>query len=265
MQCGRARRLLWPDKTLRVVDPALAEARAHVADCRACQAFLADMETMATLARTLAPRAVTPTSLRDRLLSSVARERSEARRRGPAVLYRARTIVAGVAALAALVLVILSPIYHDRGGDMWRDAISAIVADHARELHHEALMTSDAGVAREWLRARVAFAVHVPEVTGIVLERAEICRLNGLRACLLRYRVDGPTVSYYSYRLPAEEARRDSAESTRFREEQEAGYRVVAWEEAGVLRALVADLPADRLLALARACRAHRNRSGAAG
>jgi len=222
------------------------------------------METMGTLVRSLAPRPAAPPSLRDRLLSAVARER-KASRRARAVLYRARTIVAGVAALAALVLVILSPIYQDRGGEAWRDAISAIVADHARELHHEALMTSDAGVAREWLSARVAFAVHVPEVSGIVLERAEICRLNGLRACLLRYRVDGHTVSYYSYRPPAEEARRDSAESTPFREAQEAGYRVVAWEEAGVLRALVADLPADRLLALARACRAHRNRGGAVG
>ena len=266
MQCGRARRLLWPDKTLRVVDPALAEARAHVADCRACQAFVADMETMATLARTLAPRAVTPTSLRDRLLSSVARERSEARRRGPAVLYRARTIVAGVAALAALVLVILSPIYQDRGGEAWRDAISAIVADHARELHHEALMTSDAGVAREWLSARVAFAVHVPEVSGTVLERVEICLLDGQRACLIRYRVDGHAVSYYSFSLVPGEVRSQSAAdesgSVTFHREEEAGYRVVAWEDAGVLRALVADLPADRLLALAEACRSHRTRLG---
>lgn len=216
------------------------------------------------LVRSLAPRPTAPLSLRDRLLSAVADER-KASRAAPAVLYRASAIVAGVAAVAALVLFVLSPTYRDRGREPWQGAIRAIVEDHARELHHESVMTSDPGVAREWLTRRVAFAVHVPEISGTVLERAEICRLNGLRASLLRYRVDGHTVSYYSSQLPAEKAGRESAKSTLFRQEQEGGYRVVAWEEAGVLHALVADLPADRLLAFARACRAHRNRHAAIG
>jgi len=144
--------------------------------------------------------------------------------------------------------------------DTWRNAISAIVGDHARGLHHDSLTTSDARVARQWLNARVAFGVHVPEVNGIVLERAEICQLNGLRACLLRYRVDGQPVSYYSYELLPNEIPHETAASAEFRQAEEAGYRVVAWEEAGVLHALVADLPADRLVALARVCRSYRNR-----
>lgn len=39
-----------------------------------------------------------------------------------------------------------------------------------------------------------------------------------------------------------------SVGSVTFHREEWAGYRVVAWKEAGVLRAFVADLPADRLL-----------------
>lgn len=83
MPCGRARRLLWPDETPRVVDPALAEARAHLTDCRSCQAFVADMERMASLARTLAPRPMTPPPLRDRLVGVVTRELLRAKRDTP--------------------------------------------------------------------------------------------------------------------------------------------------------------------------------------
>lgn len=259
--CGRARRILWPEANLRVADRELVEARAHGAHCHACQGFLADMEAMANLVRRVAPRPVVPPSLGDRLFSAVARERSIAGQRQVGIPYRASAIVAGAIAAAALILLVLSPIYQDRSDETWRNAISAIVEDHARGLHHESLTTSDAGVAQQWLTARVAFAVHVPEVSGVVLERVEICQLGGVQACLLRYRVDGRPVSYYSYRLFPDEARHESAGSVTFREVEEAGYRVVAWEEAGILHALVADLPEDRLLALARECQSHRSRS----
>jgi anti-sigma factor RsiW len=265
--CGRARRLLWPDENLRVADQASFDARAHVGHCDACQRFLADMSAMGTLVQRLVSRPVTPPSVRDRLFSAIARERSMAGQRQMRFSYRARTIVAGAIAVAALTLLVLLPVYRDRGASdaTWRNAISAIVADHARGLNHEALMTADALVARQWLSARVAFAVHVPEVSGTVLERVEICLLDGQRTCLIRYRAGKHALSYYSFSLspgdvPNESAANESG-SAAFHQEEEAGYRVVAWEDAGVLRALVSDLPEDQLLALARACRAHRNRA----
>lgn len=259
-RCGEARRLVWPDENLRVADRELIEARAHVAQCPACQSFVADMESMSSVVRRLAPRPVIPPALRARLLSTVARERSTAPRWQLRIPHRTRTIIAGAIAIAALALIVLLPTQQDRGDETWRSAVSAMVGDHARELHHDSLTTSDARMARQWLNARVAFAVEVPEVTGIVLERAEICRLNGLRACLLRYRVDGQPVSYYSYELSPDEIPDETTASPEFRQGVEAGYRVVSWQEAGVVRALVADLPADRLVALARACRSSRNR-----
>lgn len=164
---------------------------------------------------------MTPPPLRDRLVGVVTRERREARRPVPAGRRRVAAIgnryVAGLAALAALVIVVLLPSDRDRSDNPWQDAISALVADHAREAHHEAIMTSDAGAARDWQRTRVAFAVHVPEISGVVLERADTCQLNGLRACLLRYRVNGHTVSYYSYRLASAVAPHDAAAATPFR------------------------------------------------
>ncbi len=254
--CGKARRLLWSDEHLRLADREFVDARGHVASCGACQDFLADTQALTSLIRRLAPRPVTPSSVRARLFSAVATERMVTRRE-VGISRRARVLLAGVVAVLVLVTLLLWPINQSRTDEPWQDAVSTIIEDHARGLHHQSLTTPDASVAQQWLTARVAFAVQVPEVSGLALERAEICRLDGREACLLRYRVDGRAVSYYSYHLtPAEQARSKSGASVTLHQEERAGYRVVAWEEAGVLRALVADLPADRLLTLARACRA---------
>jgi anti-sigma factor RsiW len=251
--CGKSRRLLWSDEHVRLADREFLDARAHVADCRGCQGFLGDMQALTSLIRRLAPRPVTPPSLRERLFNAVAAERM-AGQREMRISRRARALAASLIGAVGLVALLLWPLYQSRTHDTWQDAMSAIVEDHARGLHHESLTTSDQRAARQWLTARIAFAVQVPDVNGLVLERAEVCRLNGRRACLLRYRVDGQVVSYYSYELVPDQLLTESAGST-FHEQERAGYRVVAWEEAGVLRALVADLPADRLLNLARACR----------
>lgn len=253
--CGKTRRLLWSDEHVRLADRDLLDARAHAAECPACQGFLADMHALASLVRRLAPRPVTPPSLRARLFKAVAAERM-AGPREMRISRRARALAASVVAAVGLVALLLWPLYQSRTGDTWQDAMSAIVEDHARGLHHESLTTSDHRAAQQWLTARVVFAVQVPNVNDLVLERAEVCLLDGRRTCLLRYRVDGQVVSYYSYELVPDQLVSESAGSVTFHQQGRAGYRVVAWEEAGVLRALVADLPADRLLALARACRA---------
>lgn len=255
--CGKARRLLWSDEPVRVADREWLEARAHAGHCRACRNFLTEMQEFTTLIRRIAPRPVTPPSVRNRVLAAVAHERMP-RPSDEGLLRRARLLIASAVAVAGLVAIVLWPAYQRWSDDTWRTAMTAIIEDHARGLHHESLTTSDHGTARQWLTSRVAFSVQVPEVNGLVLEKAEICRLDGRRACLLRYRVDGQVVSYYSYELMADHLENESHASVIFHQHQRAGYRVVAWGEAGVLRALVADLPADRLLALARACRARR-------
>lgn len=175
---------------------------------------------------------------------------------------RVRVLVVGLVASVAVLTLLFWPIYQSRTDQTWQNAVAAIVEDHARGLHHDSLTTSDPGAARDWLSARVGLVLHVPQVSGVVLERVEICRLDGRRACLLRYRADGRAVSFYSYRLtPTEQAASQSVGSVSFHEEEGGRYRVVLWEEEGWLRALVADLPQDKLLALARACRSPRSPS----
>lgn len=45
-------------------------------------------------------------------------------------------------------------------------------------------------------------------------------------------------------------------DASAFLEKEKAGYTVVAWRHAGLMHALVGDLPRDRLAALADSCRA---------
>lgn len=257
--CGKTRRLLWSDEPVRVADREWLEARAHAGHCRACRDFFTEMQELTTLIRRMAPRPVTPPSVRNRVLAAVQNERMPRPSDG-GVLRRVRLLIASAVAVAALVAIVLWPAYQRGNDETWQRAMAAIVGDHAQGLHHESLTTSDHGAARRWLTSRVAFAVQVPDVNDLVLERAEVCLVGGRRACLLRYRVDGQVVSYYSYDLAPEQPESESAGSVIFHQHEGAGYRVVAWEEAGVLRALVADLPADRMLALARACRARHER-----
>lgn len=258
--CGRTRRLLWSDEPVRVADREWLDARAHAGQCDACRDFFTDMQELSTLIRGIAPRPVTPPVVRNRVLAAVKNERMPRPSDG-GVLQKARLLIASAAAVAALVAIVLWPAYQRGNDETWQRAMAAILEDHAQGLHHESLATSDHGAARQWLTSRVAFAVQVPDVNDLVLERAEVCLLGRRRACLLRYRVDGQVVSYYSYGLAPEEMESESAGSVIFHQDEGTGYRVVAWQEAGVLRALVADLPADRLLDLARACRARHERS----
>lgn len=259
VRCGTTRRLLWSDEPVRIADREWLDARAHADQCPSCRQFLADMQELSGLVRRVAPRPVTPPAVRTRVLAAVQDE-PISRPTSSGSLHRTRRLIASAVAMIALIALVLWPAYQRGSEETWQQAMAAVLEDHAQGLHHESLATSDHGAARQWLTSRVAFAVQVPDVNGLVLERAEVCLIGGRRACLLRYRVDGQVVSYYSYKLAPEQLESESVRSAVFRQHEEAGYRVVAWQEAGVLHALVADVSADRLLALARACRARHER-----
>lgn len=122
-------------------------------------------------------------------------------------------------------------------------------------VHDQSIRTSDVNTVRDWLVARLPFAVHIPQIPDALLEGARLCLLDGRRGAVLRYRLDGRVVSYYL--MPAGRADGAVLDPAAFRHEAEVGYRVVAWREAGLIHALVGDLPRERLNALARFC-AHR-------
>lgn len=253
MQCGKARRLLWPDDGPKVVGPGLEEAQAHLEACTECQRFLDDMRAIGERVRALAPRPKAPAAVRERLFTALARERAAlppppGRSRG--AFKRGATVVAA----AALVLLSALPWWTSRQGGppASRTPMAAIVEDHARALLDESIHTGDANAIEDWLAARIPFSVRIPEIPNAALEGARLCLLDGKRGAVLHFRIDNRPVSYYI--MPADRNDTSPPDPAAFRHEAEAGYRVVAWRDAGLIHALVGDLPRERLSALAHFC-----------
>lgn len=256
IRCGRARRLLWPDEALRVLDPELEEARAHLEECEACERFIADMRRARERVRVLAPRPEAPPEVRERLFTALARERAAlppapAKRSSPFGRpgRRGAAIAAAVLGLLATMLVVA---VRREDPSLAGVPIAAITEDHIRALQDQAIRTSATDSLSAWLAARVAFAVNVPEIPDVPLEGGRLCLLDGRRSAVLRYRVDGRPVSYYM--IPAGLGEEPAADPGRFVHEAEAGYRIVTWRAAGLVHALVGDVPRDRLTEVARSC-----------
>ncbi len=89
-----------------------------------------------------------------------------------------------------------------------------------------------------------------PHPHGGALRGGRLCLLGGRRGTVVRFRVDGESVSYYVMAEGTGGAERLDAAA--FREETDAGYNVVAWRRGGLIHALVGALPRERLTILAR-------------
>lgn len=262
IDCGRARRLLWPDAGPRAVSPEVEAARRHLDGCEACRAFLDEMVETAEMVGRGAARPAAPGPVRERLFAALARERARVPRaasgaagerklgeggrgtRGPAGWWAAG-ILAGLLAVGAGLAVA-----GGEGGSVYD--LGRVAEDHMRALYQEAVETDDPEAAERWLAARVPFAVRVPDLPDARLEGARLCFLDGRRRAVVRYRVSGRPVSYYV--MADDRTRGGPPDATRFLEEAEAGYNVVAWRNRGLVHALVGDLPRERLGELARVC-----------
>lgn len=248
MRCGIARRLLWPGASPQVVTPVLEEAEAHLRACDECRRFVADQRALAEQIRRLARRMDAPAAVRERVFDALARERA-LRSSRPARTTRVAAAALIVAATLGSALWVMRP---DQGDGAWRQRLAAVAEDHARAGHEESIVSSDAGAVEQWLNGRVPFAVHIPLFPEGAFEGARLCYMDGRRGAVLRYRVDGREVSYYV--MPGGSFDSSPPDPAPFLKSRESGYEVVAWREAGLIHALVGNLPEERLLSIARFC-----------
>ncbi len=250
MRCGTVRRLLWMERGPHGLSDELRAAESHAAACEPCRRFGEEMRALAGNLQDAVPEVRAPAAVREACFAAIARERASG---GP--LPKAQRGFRRAASVAALVAAV--------GGGLWalwrlpRGSgdlpIAAVAEDHLRTLHEGRIETSDPAVIERWLRQRVAFAVHIPALSGAALEGAHVCFVSDRRGAVLQYRVDGHLLSYYV--MPGEEQDDARPAATAFLEKEKAGYRVVAWRHAGLVHALVGDLPRGRLVALADTCR----------
>lgn len=249
MRCGEARRRLWPNGGPLLATPEVEAAQAHLAECQVCQRFVAEMRAAAEELRAAAPRPQAPPAVRERVFSAIAQARAE----GIAVRQRSRRRARAGLALAVLAAVAGAGMWWARNEAQdppWRSPIAAVAEDHVRALSDDGIASSDPRAVAEYLAGRVPFAVSVPLIPEATLEGGRLCFLTGRRGVALRYRVDGKVVSYYVMPEPVD--RRPDPDPHLFHHGSGAGYNVVAWRDAGLLHALVSDLPAARLADLAR-------------
>lgn len=250
MHCGRARHLLWPDAGPRALNEEIEHARAHLAECQWCRRFFEEGQALADEVRHLARNIQAPSAVRERVFAALATARSSPRGAGAQsrkVRRVGAAVLIGAAAVGALWLGWgrVRPL-------PWAPETSTLVEDHLRSLDQDAVDASAPAVVEQWLGRRVPFAVHVPDLPGAALEGARLCFLHGRQGAVVRFRVDGRLVSYYV--MPWGQAEAAEPAPSDFREAADAGYNVVTWRRAGLVYALVGDLPRERLAQLAHLC-----------
>lgn len=254
MRCGTARRLLWPGMGPQAITDAIETAQAHQRTCEACRRFVAAQEASAAQLSKLADGPIAPAAVRERIFNRLARERVG---RSAQTL---RTTAVGVSIVAAGLLIaggfwVTDAKRHDSDS---QQQLVAVAEDHVRSRHAESIAATDVATVQRWVAGRAPFAVHIPLMPGAALQGARLCYMDGRRGVVLRYQVDGRELSYYI--MPAEPSSAAPIAREQFLHGAQRGYQVVAWHDLGLVHALVADLPEDRLLQLARSCA---NRSAA--
>ena len=247
MDCGRARRLLWPDTGPREATPEVVAAREHAAGCEGCTHFLADMHRMAEEIGRRAPRPTAPAEVRNRLFQAIARARIPSG--GPARSSRLRPpAIAGIVALLVVGLSLLGYLGVRGGSPDRNDALGSIVEDRLRSQRGAGLASSDSAQVTEWLTERLPFAVQIPIFPEARLTGARVLVDSRRSGAVVEYLVGERVLSYYI--LPGDGAGLQGE----IRLASTNGYHVASWHDSGLTHALVAALPESKLVELARYC-----------
>jgi anti-sigma factor RsiW len=247
MTCGKARRLLWPDRGLRPASRETVAAQEHLAGCRSCQQFVHEMRALGEVIHDGAPREQAPAAVRDRLFSAVARARSGAR--PPS---RGRRLLLGALAVALLAVAGGAIMVRNAGRDDAAAPIAAIAEDHARAVGGPHIISADLAEVTRWLQGHVQFAMHVPALPGARLRGARVSEIGGGRAAVVEYQLGSTSVGYFV--VPNDDRSDRGGASPRFHESTRSGYHVVWWHEAGLLHAMIGNTSEAQLTTLAKAC-----------
>jgi anti-sigma factor RsiW len=227
----------------------MVEARAHVNRCELCRRFFEDMRRVSERIGAAAPRPHAPVEMRDRLFKAVALARAGPSAARGATPWR-RRVGLGLVATVLLAGTWLGYLATRSGVAPAADALSSIVEDHVRARSPIRLVSSDSLEVAHWLADRLPFAVQVPIFPEARLKGARLVLVNHQTGAVVEYAIGGEPLSYYV--LPT--SSRDPVAPRQIRVTERLGYHLATWEDAGLAHALVAVLPAPKLLALARYC-----------
>lgn len=256
MRCEEARSILWPPERPRLVGSEVAEARAHIEGCEACQAYFSqDRELLEVWARAKEVRA--PADVRERVFDALAQARwssklgEESHVGTPSRLDRlptSRWKQAGLLAGAAAGLV-LAMGWANFGTSPAQPPGAVFVEDYLRRaVGEDHIETNDPAEVIRFLERELGIRVEPIRLAGLELARAEICLLEGQRGAMIVYKENGQEVLHYI--VPRDDVpRRPPVLSPRAGGTTD--MPVVTWATEDVEQALVGGVEAERLLLLA--------------
>jgi anti-sigma factor RsiW len=255
MNCSDSRAALWPPEKLRLAADEVFEARKHVAGCAECwEYFEQDALILDAYHRLRTQRA--PRRVRERVFDALARERAQTMglpmapppSRGTRLPNTSRSLIAAaivVMAASAGVMMFGQP----AGPQI---ANGHFVEDYLRRaVGQDHLESGNALEVSRFVMRELGVMITPAQFAGMELSAVEVCLLDGRRGAMIKYRVDGQEISHYV--VPKADSERRAPALSEYRDRSEAsGPSVITWSSGRVEQALVGDLAADRLLALAR-------------
>lgn len=249
MDCSEARRVLYPNPAQAETTIARAEALEHLDSCAACAEEMRRGEAWGAILRERLPHEEAPEALRDSL-HRMATDETPAMRPGRRLTRRA--LPAAIAAGAAGAWWLL----HPRSDGFFRQ----VCEDHAKYLAGQSEISSaDPAAIEAWFQDQTGFAVHVPRFEQASLRGGRLCFLRGKRAALVFYRRRERPVSLFQFtaeEVDLRELERSVIDGAPIWRGSFQGFNVTAFEQRGMIYALVSDLRESELLQLASAAQA---------
>jgi anti-sigma factor RsiW len=245
--CGRARRLLWPDNGPRSATPDVIAAQEHVEGCPSCAEFFEEMSRLSDDIRRSVPQTVAPLEVRDRLFKAISRART-----GTGSPSRPKAALVAAAASAAILLLIFGIRSFSRDNpSAHRSLIPVLAQEHARALGEAGIRSSDPAVISRWLNGRLSFAMHVPVFSEASLRGARVLEVEKRRGVLIEYALGNDLISYF---VVADYLAVPTESVPSLKETVWDGYHVVSWIEPGLLHAFVGNVSDSKLRMLAQKC-----------
>ncbi len=250
MNCLEVRKHLYPQPSQCVLTVETAHSMEHLRRCEACQRYFADQAQWSRWLKEKIGTDSAPASL----VGSISRqvEQTQEALRRSTVHWSFMLKVAAAVLLLALVLVGWA-FYRVSSQKMFQ----ALCEDHTHYLDaNSQIPSSSPNVLESWFREKTDFGVRIPKLDSADLVGGRLCVLRQRKAALVFYRKEGRVISLFQFNARGitlsalEQAEIDGILLWRASFQ---GYSLAAFENRGVIYAMVSDLRESTLLELASA------------
>lgn len=253
LSCDAAREALWPLDQPRPYSERDEGARIHLGHCPECREYFA---RDAALARAIARHGAggrAPDSLRRQIVDATAGEtRPEATSASGRTRHLATRIRREGLAIAAVLVALLAgaALLRSGPGEGIGDGIGEAYAQDFlnRAIQDHAIHAPDPATVSRYFLREIGIDMRPVMLEEGRLTRAMVCLLKKRRAAMVEYAIGDHIVAHY--RVPNKPGKPTGELPLRSRTER--GVNIVTWRDATFEHALVSNLSAEELSALAR-------------